>query len=167
MEQDDSQWLLDWLLIAGVFALGVLAILIGLFLFITFAYAGDLPNSTLTPGAAGPLTASQLCAPTFRTSSVRKVSAKEKAQVYREYGLAPRAAPCPCEVDHLISLEIGGSNALANLWPQSYSGQWNAHVKDRLENRLHRLVCSGQLTLGLAQRAIAGNWITAYKEWMK
>jgi hypothetical protein len=41
-------------------------------------------------------------------------------------------------VDHLIPLELGGSNDIANLWPQSYVTVWNAHMKDRLENRLNR-----------------------------
>ena len=39
------------------------------------------------------------------------------------------------EVDHLISLELGGSNDGKNLWPQSYlTCPWNSRVKDRLED---------------------------------
>src|ERR1700736_4831532 len=40
---------------------------------------------------------------------------------------------------------------------------WNAQVKDRLENRLHELVCSGQIDLKTAQQDIAADWIGAYK----
>ena len=69
-------------------------------------------------------------------------------------------------MDHLISLELGGSNSLKNLWPESYQGAWNAHVKDRLENRLHALVCAGQLDLKTAQHAIATNWIAAYQQYL-
>jgi hypothetical protein len=36
-------------------------------------------------------------------------------------------------------------------------------VKDRLEGKLHELVCSGQLDLKTAQQAIAADWIGAYK----
>ena len=68
-------------------------------------------------------------------------------------------------MDHLISLELGGSNRLNNLWPEPYDITWNAHVKDRLENRLHELVCTGQLDLMTAQRAIATDWISAYKRY--
>jgi hypothetical protein len=39
----------------------------------------------------------------------------------------------------------------------------NAQVKDRLEGKLHELVCTGQLDLKTAQDAIASNWIEAYK----
>jgi hypothetical protein len=64
-------------------------------------------------------------------------------------------------------MRIGGSNALKNLWPQSYQTQpWNAHVKDHLENVLHRLVCAGQLALETAQRDIATDWIAAYHKYV-
>ena len=38
------------------------------------------------------------------------------------------------------------------------------HVKDRLENKLHDLVCSGQMNLRSAQRQIATNWQSLYKK---
>jgi hypothetical protein len=66
----------------------------------------------------------------------------------------------------LIPLELGGSNAVKNLWPQSFQTQpWNAHVKDQLENTLHRLVCAGKLDLNMAQRDIATDWIAAYRKY--
>ena len=40
-----------------------------------------------------------------------------------------------------MSLELGGANTSDNLWPQPYDGEWNAHDKDRLENKLHHIVC--------------------------
>ena len=69
------------------------------------------------------------------------------------------------EIDHLIPLELGGSNSVKNLWPESYrTSRWNARVKDRLEDKLHELVCNGQLDLKTAQQVIAANWIEAYKK---
>jgi hypothetical protein len=38
--------------------------------------------------------------------------------------------------------------------------------KDRLENRLHQLVCEGRLGLASAQRQEATNWIKAYKKYV-
>jgi hypothetical protein len=90
---------------------------------------------------------------------------------FRAFG----APPCPkpshgagdYEVDHLISLELGGSNSIKNLWPESHrTSPWNAQVKDRLEDKLHELVCSGQLDLKTAQKAIASNWLEAYKKYV-
>jgi 5-methylcytosine-specific restriction endonuclease McrA len=59
--------------------------------------------------------------------------------VYSSYHAERREGVC-CEVDHLIPLELGGSNRAANLWPQRYDGGWSARDKDRLESRLHRLL---------------------------
>ena len=70
------------------------------------------------------------------------------------------------EVDHLISLELGGSNDTRNLWPESYYGIWGARVKDVLENRLHTLVCDGKVSLREAQYDISHNWIKAYCKYM-
>jgi hypothetical protein len=71
------------------------------------------------------------------------------------------------EEDHLISLELGGNpRSPDNLCPEPWFGPWNAHVKDTLENRLHRLVCAGQLPLGEAQQAIAMDWVAAYRKYM-
>jgi hypothetical protein len=67
------------------------------------------------------------------------------------------------ELDHLISLELGGDNARANLWPEPHDrpGFQASQTKDGVENRLHDLVCAGRLDLAAAQRAIATNWQTA------
>ena len=86
-------------------------------------------------------------------------------QVFREYGLAD-AKPEAYEVDYLITPELGGSSDIRNLWPQPYSSSvWNAHVKDALEERLHEMVCAGEIDLETAQRDIATNWILAYKKY--
>ena len=67
-------------------------------------------------------------------------------------------------LSHLISLELGGSNSGKNLWPQAgFTVPWNYHGKDRLDYALHYLVCHGELSLETAQRAIAKNWIEAFK----
>jgi hypothetical protein len=40
-------------------------------------------------------------------------------------------------------------------------------VKDRLEDRLHELVCAGRLSLPEAQKAIATDWIVAYRRYVE
>jgi hypothetical protein len=122
------------------------------------------PDLQLTLGATLEVTTADICVPGY-TKKVRDVPDAVKRQVYAAYGIQTHA-PREYEVDHLIPLELGGSNALTNLWPQSYQTQpWNAHVKDRLENELHRLVCAGQLPLDTAQRDIATDWIAAYQKY--
>jgi hypothetical protein len=121
--------------------------------------AADVPVPGLTPGVALHVTVTQICV-TGYASSVRNVPGSEKEAVYARYGVAH--VPYQHEVDHLISLEIGGSNDIRNLWPEPYAGRWGARTKDVLENKLHDLVCSRRLSLATAQRQEATNWVAAY-----
>lgn len=122
----------------------------------------DLPNKALTPGVALPnVTAADVCSPGY-AGRVRLVTEATKRKVYASYHLQPDGKRY--EVDHLISLELGGSNDPRNLWPQHYSEPNGAHDKDKLEDELHRLVCSGKMTLTEAQKAIVGDWIAAKKK---
>jgi len=121
-----------------------------------------VPDQQLTPGNTFDVTAEDLCVPGY-TKKVRNVPAEMKREVYEEYGVTSHGSG-DYEVDHLIPLELGGSNSIKNLWPESHRTlPWNAQVKDRLEGKLHELVCSGQLDLKTAQEAIAADWIGAYK----
>jgi hypothetical protein len=132
-----------------------------------------LPDPTLTPGdAIAGVTAADICHPGY-ARSVRNVPAALRRQVFAAYGMPEGnhsgycAGPQGCELDHLISLELGGSNAATNLFPQPYDGPWNARVKDRLENRLHNMVCAGEMPLAEAQQAIATDWIVAYRKYVE
>ena len=87
--------------------------------------------------------------------------------VFQEYGLQG-ADPRAYEVDYLVTPALGGAEDIHNLWPHSYAAtEWNARVKDALEDRLRDLVCDGSLDLAEAQREIAGNWIAAYKKYFQ
>ena len=92
-----------------------------------------------------------------------KVSQATKDAVYPAYGMTNHFNGGNGEVDHLISLELGGSNIQANLFPEVATPVPGSHQKDKLENRLHDEVCSGQITLRMAQREIAINWVAVYR----
>lgn len=125
----------------------------------------ELPDSSLTPGDVLTTEASIVCVPGY-SKSVRNVPSSVKQDAYKAYGIYEHGHG-EYEVDHLISLELGGSNSIKNLWPESYLTQpLNAHVKDKLENRLHALVCNGALPLAVAQTEIATNWVSAYQKYV-
>ncbi len=120
--------------------------------------SNGLPDSACTPGAIFPdATKDQICVPGY-SSSVRNVPSSEKDQVYAEYGVTSHE-PGQYEVDHLVSLELGGSNDISNLWPEPASPTPGFHEKDKVENYLHDQVCSGAMSLQQAQVAIATNWM--------
>jgi hypothetical protein len=121
-----------------------------------------LPDSTKTPGTILDVTAADICVPGY-SKKVRNVPAAVKRQAYALYDVRTHQ-PGEYEVDHLISLELGGSNSIKNLWPQSFrTHPWNAYVKDALENELHRRVCAGTMDLAKAQQVIAHNWVIGYR----
>ena len=88
----------------------------------------------------------------------------EKFAVEREYGMTARPYGRVIEIDHIVALELGGSNDIANLFPEPGSGPDNYHVKDRLENRAHDKVCAGLLSLRPAQAAMAADWEGLYRQ---
>jgi len=123
------------------------------------------PDPKLTPGVVDPsATVEKICTPGY-TAKVRNVPASVKKKVFAEYDIDPTSDKF--EVDHLISLELGGSNDIKNLWPQSYTTQpLNAHHKDVLENKLHKMICSKKITIKEAQKAISTDWVKAYNQYI-
>jgi len=124
------------------------------------------PDVTLTPGVVDPnATVGKVCTPNY-TTTVRNVPNSLKKKVFAEYNIDPKSDKF--EIDHLISLELGGSNDIKNLWPQSYTTiPYNAHSKDALENKLHRMICEKKITMTEAQNEIVTDWITAYQKYVK
>ena len=119
-----------------------------------------MPDPALTPGDVFPVGAAEICVRGY-AGRVRDVHDSVKNQVYAEYHIASHK-PGEYEVDHLISLELGGSNDIKNLWPQPAEPRPGFHEKDRLEDALHDLVCAGKLDLTVAQHDIATDWYAAY-----
>jgi len=122
------------------------------------------PDRLCSPGAYYlRLTKRVICSSSFRTSTIRNVPQSEKFQVEREYGMPAAYYGHTIEIDHIVPLELGGSNAIANLFPEPGSGTANYHSKDALENRAKAEVCAGQLSLRAARRGIATNWEALYR----
>jgi hypothetical protein len=120
-----------------------------------------LPNETMTPGTRFPrVTKKQICTVGY-TKTVRDVTESKKKAVFSMYNTD--RTKDEYEVDHLISLQLGGNNDLGNLWPQSYTTQpWNARIKDKLENKLNDEICKGNLSMKEAQQRISTDWILTY-----
>jgi uncharacterized protein DUF3761 len=129
---------------------------------------GPRPDRQCSPGAYySGLTRAVICSSTFRTGPIRNVPDSEKHQVEIEYGLAAKGYGSTLEIDHIVSLEVGGSNDPTNLFPEeaTFTGhQPGFHVKDKLENALHKAVCAGTIGLRSAQQQIASNWELLYKK---
>ena len=137
------------------------------------AFAGDLPDHRATPGATNPdVTQANIrqtvCVKGF-TKTIRPPASytnKLKKQQIRQYGYDD-TNPRDYEEDHLIALSIGGApQDERNLWPQPRKSEWNAEKKDQLEFVMYKLVCAGEIGLAEAQRAMATDWIAAWKKYV-
>ena len=92
-----------------------------------------LPDVKISPGevATNGATVEQIMTIGY-TKTVRNVPESVKKQAFiRYFGHVPKD-PGAFEIDHIISCELNGSQSVSNLWPQFYSGVWNARVKDHL-----------------------------------
>ena len=131
-----------------------------------------LPNPQLTPGETDPRVTQAnigrtICVSGYTTTVRPPESVTEaiKVRAMAAYGLHDSLANY--ELDHLIPLEVGGAPSdIRNLWPEPYERHGagraapgtGSETKDRVENAANRAVCSGRMTLAVAQQRIAGNW---------
>lgn len=126
---------------------------------------GPLPDPACTPGAvfAGAGT-STICVVGY-TKTVRSVSTSMKKRGYAAYGIAYPPTTGTYEFDHLIPLELGGNNSMANLFPEAVATGTETRgfkEKDLVENYLHDEVCAGHIGLAQAQAQVAQDWVAVY-----
>jgi len=117
------------------------------------ALSAQTLDATLTPGVVRPLTQAQVCTVKWGADR-RHVTEAMKRQVAKSYGIERRSIVARgkgvcCEIDHRVPRELAGADDVANLWPQPWA---SAKLKDAEENAYHKQVCSGAMTLAVAQQ---------------
>ena len=139
------------------------------------AQFSGLPDSSLTPGAFNPAVdqstiQSTICVSgytaTIRPPASYTTNLKIK-QLNSGYSVNGDVKTSDYEEDHLVPLEIGGDpKSPLNLWPELWNGGVGAHMKDKLENRIRKLICNGSITLTAAQAIFTSNWEIGYQKWI-
>jgi hypothetical protein len=124
---------------------------------------GQLPDSSCTPGSIDPAVTqrnihSTICRAGWTTRVRPPVAQTERAKYDVAYPAYHVPRSVKSELDHLVPLELGGSNDITNLWPEVGK---IPNPKDKVENALRRAVCDGRVSLAAAQNAIAADWLTA------
>ena len=148
------------------------------------------PNPESTPGAIDARVKqsniqSTICKAGY-TDKVRpstRYTNKIKKQTMASYGFTDSADYY--ELDHLISLELGGCpDCVTNLWPERWGDSKHpikrtekrlndatmlpgARQKDVVEHHLRKQVCNGSMTLRKAQELIASDWYNVYENLSK
>jgi hypothetical protein len=135
-----------------------------------------VPDSNCTPGAINPtLTIEVLRDRRFTTNCTRDAATpeQEKETTYDWYNLPHPSQNSGenqiCELDHLISLELGGADTLDNIWPQCGPSEVSLpqrffKLKDIVEDFLAMQVRAGRMNLPDAQRGLATDWTQFLEE---
>lgn len=136
----------------------------------------ERPDPKCSPGAINPKVTqsnmdSTICKSGW-TSTVRpseSVTEPEKLVEMKAYHATKPTHDY--ELDHIISLELGGAtNSYLNYYPEpDYAKKQGFYLnpKDKLENKLNDMVCSGKMTLATARTLISTNWVAAYNKYEK
>ena len=137
--------------------------------------SSGLPNTALTPGLVNPEVTqanigSTICVSGWTRTVRPRVSytnALKYSQLHSGYNLDGDMNMKNYEEDHIVPLEVGGHPSdPKNLFPEPRNIRYGAYLKDKLENRMHRLVCTGQLTLRKAQAVFLTNWQKGYEKYV-
>jgi hypothetical protein len=142
-------------------------------LIISPAWASDLPDPVLTPGAINPNITQENIHQTVCVKGYAKTlrppasyTNKLKKRQMQQYGYAGTNPKDYAEV-HLIPLSLGGNPSDPdNLWPEPRNSEWGTTKKGGLEYTLYRMVCKNEISLQEAQSEIVSNWIEAYKKYV-
>ncbi len=133
----------------------------------------SIPNNVFTPGSILTTDVNVICVPNY-SKSVRDVSGKMKNKIYGLYDIPKNErgtveGRLTSKIDHLIPLSIGGSNDITNLWPHYYNPDdgYGVLAKNKIENRLHKLVCNGEISVEEAQSCIVDDWRECYHKFIQ
>jgi hypothetical protein len=123
------------------------------------------PDPRCTPGALNPdVTQANIHRTVCQAGYTKRIrppasyTGALKRRQLKEYGYR-NTDPSAYEEDHFVPLSLGGApRDPKNLWPEPGA---SPNPKDRVEFKLYKAVCAGQVTLAAAQHAITADWTTA------
>jgi hypothetical protein len=115
-----------------------------------------------TPGATNPTitqatVTSTICQPRYVNQIKSQISKKTSTEVFAEYAIATKMRS-DYAIDHLVPLDLGGTNALTNLWPIPLKGTATPQLKAVVDAAVHKSMCAGFISLATAQGLFNASW---------
>ncbi len=142
------------------------------------AFAADVPDNRMTPGAINPIVTQDNINQTICMRGWTKRIRPPERYTYRLKRAQLHRPSSPYfvadaylrdfEEDHRVPLGLGGApHDRRNLWPEPRHGEWNAEKKDELEDAIHELVCRHEITLEQGQAVFLGDWREGYRKYVE
>jgi hypothetical protein len=115
-----------------------------------------------TPGATNPTitqatAASTICKHQYVDKINSQISKKTSTEVFAEYAIAKKKRS-DFAIDHLVPIDLGGTNAISNLWPIPLKGTATAQRKAVVDAAVHKSMCAGFISLAAAQGLFNASW---------
>jgi hypothetical protein len=126
-----------------------------------------IADRACTPGARyTEATREVVCRPSFRPRA-HPIPGRRADAVFLAYGIRKHSISRSVGLERLVPLELGGTDARANLFPKPVGPPPDVQEKQELTVELRRLVCAGHLGLRTAQDAIAKDWLAAHAKYVQ
>jgi hypothetical protein len=127
------------------------------------------PNSQLTPGVVGTSSLAEVCAQSKHIKGLfsrhnPQIPLDQQTTVYNAYKIPPLRQHL-YGLDMLIPIQLGGAVTPANIWPMPPMHGVSFHQKEVLNQRMHTLVCHGEMSLALAQQDMAKDWVGLWSKY--
>jgi hypothetical protein len=122
------------------------------------------PNSLLTPGVVATTNLAAVCALPRHIHGLfsrhnKQIPLDQQQAVFTAYKIPPLRQN-NYGLDLLIPIQLGGAITPANIWPMNpMHGSVSFHEKEILNQRMHTLVCHGEMPLAKAQQEMARDWV--------
>jgi hypothetical protein len=115
-----------------------------------------------TPGATNPTitqatVASTICKPQYVNKIKLQITKKMSSEVFAEYAIAKKKRS-DYAIDRLVPPDLGGTNALTNLWPIPLKGTATPRRKAVVDAAVHKSMCAGFISLPTAQALFNAYW---------
>ena len=94
--------------------------------------------------------ASTICKPGTSRRSSRRSRRGPAPRSSNEYAIAKKKRS-DYAIDHLVPLDLGGTNGLTNLWPIPLKGTATPHRKAVVDAAVYKSMCAGFISLATAQ----------------
>ena len=124
-----------------------------------------MPNPKLTPGVVADSDVVSVCSQPRQPTPALSVGVEDA--VLTEYGIPiTTLVLASYHFNYLIPLDLGGANAIANIWPISVNKTIGYFQKQQLDGKLRSMVCYSQIQLVPTQQLLAQDWYALYVQYI-